>query len=65
MKRILTKQEILNMSSSKNIGKALAEHPQLWDEDTSNHLKRVKRKENEAKFGDAEVLFDPLKRKSH
>ena len=64
MKRIWTKQQILNMSTSKDIMKALAEHRQLWNEDTSNHLKRIKRIENEARFGDADVLYTPPKRKS-
>ena len=38
----MTKQAILKMSKSKDITKALAEHRELWDEDTSNHLKYIK-----------------------
>ncbi len=53
----------MNISTSKDIMKAFAEHRELWDEDTSNHLKQIKRKENEARFSDADVLYTPPKNK--
>ena len=58
----MTKQDILKMTNSQDIMQAMATHRELWDEDLSNHLKNAKRKENEIKFGDADVIYTPPKK---
>ena len=60
----MTRQDILNMNTSQDIRKALAKHPQLWDEEVSNHLRDTKRKENKRRFGEADVIYTPPKQKS-
>ena len=59
----MTKQDVLKLSTSKEIMKALAEHRELWDEDLSNHLRNIKRKENEDKFGEADVIYTPPRKR--
>lgn len=60
----MTKQDVLELSTSKEIMKALAEHRELWDEDLSNYLRNTKRKENENRFGEADVIYTPPKQKN-
>ncbi len=58
----MTKEDILNMENSREIMRALAENREIWDEELSNHLCDVKRKENAEKFGDADIIYTPSKR---
>lgn len=58
----MTKQDILNMTTSRDIMKAMAANRSIWDEDLSNHLRDVKRQENAARFGDADAIYTPNKR---
>ena len=58
----MTKQEILNMNTSRDIMKALSEHRGLWDQELNEHLRCVKRLENERRFGDADAIFTPARR---
>ena len=60
----MTKQEIMNMKDSKEIMRALAANREIWDEELSNHLRDVKRCENERRFGDADIIYTPPKRNS-
>ena len=60
----MTKQDVLKMDKSQDIMKALANQPELWDADVSNHLRDTKRNENLERFGDADILHTPPKRKS-
>ena len=61
----MTKQDILHMHDSKEIMIALAHNRNLWDEELSNHLREVKRKENLVRFGDADVIYRPPMRESN
>jgi hypothetical protein len=58
----MTKQDILNMHDSKQIMRALANNPDIWDKELSDHLRTTKRKENVERFGDADVLYTPPRR---
>jgi len=57
----MTKQEILKMNNSGDIMRALAQNRDIWDEDTSNHLKKIKRQENLEHFGEADIIYTPPK----
>lgn len=58
----MTKQEIMSMESSQEIMRALADNRDIWDEDLSNHLRDIKRRENNRRFGDADAIYTPPKR---
>lgn len=58
----MTVQDILKMDNSREIGKALAKFPELWSQETSDHLKNIKRKEDAERFGDPDILYTPPKR---
>lgn len=58
----MTKEDILKMNNSKDIMVALSHSPELWSEETSNHLRDTKRNENIKRFGDADVLYTPPKK---
>ena len=57
----MTKQEIIKMKNSSGIMRALAQNRDIWDEELSNHLKNVKRKENFENFGESDVIYTPPK----
>lgn len=57
-----TKQDILALLSSQSIMKAMAYHPEFWDQELSEHLREVKRAENLKRFGDADIIYTPQKR---
>ena len=59
----MTKSEILSMKKSIDIMKALANHPELWGAETSNHLKTVSMKEHKEKYGGENVIVTPLTKK--
>ena len=58
----MTKQDILNMDKTQDIMKALANAPELWSEDVSNHMLNIKRKKNIAEHGEADILYTPAKK---
>lgn len=58
----MTIQDILKMDNSRDIMRALAGAPELWSQETSDHLKNIKRKENFERFGDPDILYTPPKR---
>ena len=60
----MTKQEIMNMEDSQEIMGALAANRDIWDEELSNHLRTIKRRENLERFGDADIIYTPPKRNS-
>ena len=62
----MTKQDILALSTSREIMKALAANRDLWDEDLDKHLRNVKRKENAEMFGRGEedTIYRPAKREN-
>lgn len=57
----MTKQEIMKMTDSANIMRALAQNRDIWDEELSNHLREVKRQENLERFGEADPIYTPAK----
>lgn len=59
----MTEQDILKMNKSRDIMRALANAPELWSQETSDHLKNVKRQEDFERFGDPDILYTPPKRK--
>ena len=61
----MTKQEIMNMKGSQEIMRALAHNRGIWDEDLSNHLRDIKRRENIERFGEPDVIYTPPKQKSN
>lgn len=58
----MTKQDILQLTTSQEIMRALTDHRELWDEDLSDHLRDIKRRENHERFGDADVIYTPPRR---
>lgn len=58
----MTVQDVLKMDNSRDIMRALAGNPELWSQETSDHLKNIKRKENFERFGDPDILYTPPKR---
>lgn len=58
----MTVQDILKMDNTRDIGRALAKSPELWCQETSDHLRNIKRKENFERFGDPDILYTPPKR---
>ena len=59
----MTKQDILQMNNSLDISKALAENRDLWCQETSDHLRDVKRKEDIAQYGTEFIFIDPFRKK--
>lgn len=55
----MTKQEIMKMKNPGEIMRALAQNRSIWDEDLSDHLKNMKRRENLVNFGDAGIVHTP------
>lgn len=60
----MTKQDILALTTTREIMKAMADYRALWDEELSNHLRDIKRKENLERFGEADVIYRPPKFKN-
>lgn len=59
----MNKEDVLKMNNSQEIMKAIAQDfTNLLDEETSNHLKEVKRAENKKDFGVADTIYTPPKR---
>ena len=57
----MTKKDVLKKTTTREIMKALAKEPGLWDEEVSNHLKSIKKRENERRFGEADIIYRPEK----
>ena len=60
----MTKQDILKLDSRREIVLALYENMNLLDQEVSDHLASVARKEDLEKYGSPDVLVTPLKRKA-
>lgn len=60
----MTKQDILNMKTSKEIMATLFTHSELWDEEVNEHLKKVAKKEKLEQYGSEDFLPTPRKRKA-
>lgn len=58
----MTKQEIMKMKNTGEIMSALARNRDIWDEELSNHLKNMKRKENLENFGEPDIIHTPPRR---
>lgn len=60
----MTKEDILQMKTSLEIGRALTSHKDLWCKETSDHLRDVARKEKNERYGTTDFVFDdPFRRK--
>lgn len=60
----MTKQDILNMKSSKEIMNTMFSNSDLWDEEVNEHLKKTKKAENKKEYGSEDFLPTPNKRKA-
>lgn len=52
---MMTKQDIMNLTSSYEIMKTLFSNPELWDEEVNDRLKKLAKEENKAKYGVEEI----------
>lgn len=52
---MMTKKDIMNLTSSYEIMKTLFSNPELWDEEVNDRLKKLAREENKAKYGVEEI----------
>ena len=59
----MTKRDILNMKTSADVMRTLFSHSELWDEEVNEHVKALAKKEKTEKYGDPDILIDPIKRK--
>ena len=59
----MTKQDILNMNTTKEIMETFMTHRELWDEEVNEHLKAVARKKLIERFGSADVTYTPPRKK--
>ena len=55
----MTKQDILNMKTSREINHTIMTNPELWDEEVRDYLLKVKRKELFEEYGSEDVLVTP------
>lgn len=58
----MTKEHILRLTKSQDIMKALAEDFSLLDQEISDHLRDIKKKELIARFGSDDILYTPAKK---